>query len=233
QDILNQVTKKRVRSNGERHECDYTQATQGCHHDPMSMYLKGSKRLVIGPGKRWESQLRSHGISAGDIFLFYGWFRRVAPTGGRWNYVRNAQDVHLIWSWMIVGSALRLDTQEDISTALAAFPGLDAHPHLTNGWDAPNGVYVSQEHALLPFFQRGCLTDLKCYQGRSKWRLPACFNQPQAFSHLNSFSPSGGEVIVRYRGYGQEFVLDLDKVAAVGDREGILAFVHEIRNLGD
>lgn len=232
QSILNQVTEKRVFSNDKRHDCDYAQAEQGCHHDPM--YLKESNRLVLGQTERSESHLRNQGVTAGDVFLFYGWFRRVARTGGRWNYVDGAPDVHLIWSWMTVGSACKLDTQEDIISALADCPDLSAHPHLAADWNVlPNSVYVSGEYARLPFSESGCLTDLKSYEGRSKWRLPACFNQPQAFSHLKSFSLSGGEVIVRYRGYGQEFVLDLDKVAEVRDRNEILEFVHKIRTLRD
>jgi len=229
QDILNQTTNRRIHSNGKRHACDYSAADQGCHHDPM--YLKESNQLVLGQTEQSESHLRNQGVSASDVFLFYGWFRRVAPTGGCWNYVHDAPDVHLIWSWMTVGSALRLDTQEDINAALAAFPGLNVHAHLATDWDQlPNSVYISEEHGLLRFSRSGCLTDLRHHEGRSKWRLPACFNQPRAFSYLKSFSLSGADVIVRYRGRGQEFVLDLDKVTSVGDRERILEFIEDIRN---
>jgi len=228
QDILNQVTKKRVRSNGKRYDCDYAQAAQGCHHDPL--YMKEPNRLVLGQTEQSESHLRNQGVSAGDVFLFYGWFRKVSRTTDRWNYVLDAQDIHLIWSWMTVGCALKLDTQKDIEAARAAFPDLNTHPHLATDWDAlPNSVYVSGECAFPPFSETRCLTDLKRYEGRAKWRLPGCFNQPQAFSYLKSFNLSDREVIIRYRGYGQEFVLDLDKVSSASDRKEINDFIDKIR----
>jgi len=228
QHVLNQVTNEKMHYNKRTHGCNYVQPEQGCHHDPM--YLTQSNRLTLGQTGGAESLLRNQGVAEGDIFLFYGWFKRIALTGGRWSYLHEARDVHLIWSYMIVGAALNLDTQEDIAAALAGFPDLKLHPHLARDWDmTPNRVYVSEEHALLRFSEDRCLTDLRNYEGRSKWRLPICFTQPKAFTHLKSFSPEGDDVIVRFRGFGQEFVLDLGRVSSDADRMAILQYVNRIR----
>lgn len=227
--ILNQVTNGKIRRSKQLQDCDYAGPDQGCHHDPM--LFAESNRMVLGPGKKPEAHLRRQQTAAGDIFLFYGWFRKIARVNGRWAYVVGARDMHLIWAWMTVGSALRLDTAEQIAYALERFPELSAHPHLVGRWPPPNGVYVSREQARLPFSEGRCLTDIKDYAGRAKWRLPGCFNQPQAFTFLTSkiFSPEADEVIVRYRGYGQEFVLDLDRVRSSGEREHIMQHLNDIR----
>lgn len=229
QNILNQVTNHQIRNGGGYYECDYTQAVQGCHHDPM--LIKDWPRLTLGQTQRAESHLRTQGIASDDIFLFYGWFKRVALIDGRWAYDPSAWDIHLIWAWMTVGEVLQLDNSDLITSALKKFPELKVHPHLSSGWSAtPNSIYLSKEHALLPFSNASCLTDMRNYGGRSKWRLPISLNQPQAFTHLKSFSAENNDVIVTYRGYGQEFVLDLDKVSASSDRRGIMQYIDSIRS---
>lgn len=226
--ILNQVTNRRIRS-GNRYECDYAQAVQGCHHDPM--IVLESNRLTLGQTGRAEAHLRSQGIATGDIFLFYGWFKRTELIHDHWTYDHSERDIHLIWSWMTVDEVIKLDSHDQVNSALKKFPELSVHPHLATDWLAtPNSIYLSKEYSLTLFSDIRCLTDMKNYSGRSRWRLPICFNQPQAFTHLSSFSPEHTDVIVNYRGYGQEFVLDLDKIDSNGDRQEILQYVDNIRS---
>ncbi|MDD5463257.1 MAG: hypothetical protein PHG00_16820 [Methylococcales bacterium] len=228
QNILNQVTKNKIR-NGSRYECDYAQAVQGCHHDPM--VIKETDRFSLGQTGRTESHLRNQEISSDDIFIFYGWFKRIALVDGHWMYDHNERDIHLIWSWMTVDEVIKLDSSDQVYSALKKFPELHVHPHLAPGWSSiPNSIYLSKKHSLPRFSEIRCLTDMKSYDGRSRWRLPVCFNQPQAFTYLKSFSPENNDVIMSYRGYGQEFVLDLDKVSSVGDRQKILQYIDNIRN---
>ncbi len=229
QNILNQVTKNKIH-NGSRHECNYAQAVQGCHHDPM--FIKEKNRFSLGQTSGAKSHLRKQGIKPDDIFLFYGWFKRISLIDGNWRYVKSERDLHLIWSWMTVDEVIKLDNSDQRNSALNKFPELSVHPHMAKdcSWK-PNTIYLSKEHCLPQFSNIRCLTDTKNYGGRSTWRLPMCLNQPQAFTHLKSFSPDNTDVIIRYCGYGQEFVLDLDKVSTNGDRQEILRYVDSIRSL--
>ena len=52
--------------------------------------------------------------------------------------------------------------------------------------------------------------------------------QPQAFSYLKEFTLDNDEVVVSYRGYGQEFVLNLDKVKSDKDRGLIRSYLSEL-----
>lgn len=227
--ILNQVTKNKIH-NGSLYECDYAQAMQGCHHDPM--LIKESNRLSLGQAEQAESHLRNQEIASDDIFLFYGWFKRIVLVDGRWMYDHSERDIHLIWSWMTVGEVIKLDNNNQVNSALQKFPELNVHPHLMTGWTAtPNSIYLSKEHSLPLFSDTRCLTDMENYTGRSRWRLPSCFNQPQAFTYLRSFSLEDNDVIINFRGYGQEFVLDLDKVSSHTSRQEILQYVDNIRSL--
>lgn len=226
QKILNEITNGKIRNNKATYACDYAKSKQGCHHDPM--LLQASNRLVLGQTKSSESHLRNQGIGCNDIFLFYGWFREVEQVNGTWAYKPGARDLHVIWSCMTIHSSLRLDEPDEVNIALGRFPELQHHPHLATGWSSlPNGVYLSDKHAFLPFSKERCLTDCTSYVGRSTWRLPICFNQPQAFSFLKVFQPNGNEVVISFRGYGQEFVLNLENVRSSDDRAKILAHVQE------
>jgi hypothetical protein len=227
QEILNQVTSKRIRTNGTFDGCDYAKSSQFCHHDPM--YISSLNRLALGQTGASESHLRNQRIDEGDMFLFYGWFKKIDISDGNWGYVSDTPDIHLIWSSMIILKPLRLDTPKDVQMTVERFPQLAIHPHLSPDWSSkPNSIYLSEKHSMLPFAERRCLTDLSDYDGRAKWSLPVCFNHPEAFTYLNDFRPMGDKVAVSYRGYGQEFVLDLDKVPSYEDRQGILKYVDSL-----
>jgi hypothetical protein len=58
--------------------------------------------------------------------------------------------------------------------------------------------------------------------------LPRFFDQKDAFSYLNNFTADKNDVVISYRGYGQEFVLDLDKIRSNEDKEKITAFIKKI-----
>ena len=43
---------------------------------------------MYGPGGRPQAHLARNGVGVGDIFLFFGWFRRVTEVGNHWRFVR-------------------------------------------------------------------------------------------------------------------------------------------------
>ena len=51
---------------------------------------------VFGQAGIAERHLQKEGVSEGDLFLFYGWFRQAEQVAGRYRYVQGAPDPHVI-----------------------------------------------------------------------------------------------------------------------------------------
>src|SRR5208282_2827002 len=63
---------------------------------------------AFGPSGPAETCLANNGVKVGDLFLFFGWFRRVRKQGGHYEFVPKAPDVHLLFGWLQIGSKYRL-----------------------------------------------------------------------------------------------------------------------------
>ncbi len=102
---------------------------------------------------------------------------------------------------------------------------------MQEGIKTNNSIYFSKanEYKYFDYNDKRCLTD-KNSNKRSTWRLPAFFNQPEAFTYLKekNFELDGNDVLITYSGYGQEFVLDLDKVLDQSMRVQIQDYIQKI-----
>jgi hypothetical protein len=58
---------------------------------------------AFGPGGTAQTLLERHGVGVGDLFLFFGWFRKVDIKAGHYQYVRGAPNIHLLFGWLQVG----------------------------------------------------------------------------------------------------------------------------------
>lgn len=65
-------------------------------------------RPALGQANGANAHLKRHGVGAGDLFLFFGWFREVERQQGRWRYVRHAPDIHVLFGWLEVGEVVDL-----------------------------------------------------------------------------------------------------------------------------
>lgn len=229
QKILNDLTGGRVCHNKQWKDIDYGSSKQKCHIDPAFISENGFTGIALGQVGSSEGHLRKQGVESGDLFLFYGWYKEVEKVDGIWRYKPSANDIHQMWAFMEVKNSVYLDDENQIDQALESFPFLKHHPHVRKSIEGKNRVYLSKSYQYFKFDQKRCLTDLKNYKGRATWRLPVCFYQHQAFSYLKEFTKQDHSTIVSYKGYGQEFVLDLDKVSEL-DRKSILDTVNNWRN---
>ena len=230
QEILNGLTGKSIRSQSHK-SCDYSDNIQFCHYDPLFMQEDGFEGIALGQAQNAEGHLRNQGIENGDIFLFYGWFKKVEKYNGTWRYA-DSDDIHLIWSYMEIGDSVYLDSNEQQIKAIDQYPFLLKHPHTGSQNGENNRIYLSRKYNYFSFDRKRCLTDTINYQGRSTWRLPLFFHQPDAFSFLKEFVIDGDSTVVSFRGYGQEFVLNLDKVKLDSDKTSITNYIDSIINLG-
>jgi hypothetical protein len=225
QKILNDLTGKKIFS-GKKRSCDYESVKFKCHLDPMIVENFRFEGIAFGQEGRAASHLLRQGVREEDIFLFYGWFREVEKKNGKWRYKKVSLDLHVIWGLMKVEEKIVLN-EENVKKICVKYPFLKKHPHIEVKRKYPNILFLSKENwKKFRSQEEVVLTDTKNYRGRSFWRLPKYFNQPQAFSYLKleKFAIDGSEVVIETPGRGQEFVLNLGKVREV-DRGGILNFV--------
>ena len=184
-------------------------------------------RPLFGQAGAARTHLMRAMIGSGDIFLFFGWFREVKPQDGRYRFVKDAPDRHVIFGWLQVDTVLSV--RHDASEA----PGWSRyHPHFHETWPKDkknNTIYVSQRRLELggtrtnlagggtfkKYHRDLCLTVPGCT--RSWWRLPKWFFPGQERSplsyhrNIDRWSCSGDCVILQSVAIGQEFVLDTDE----------------------
>ena len=226
QKILNDLTRNRIKLKGKTKYCDYKKEKFKCHLDPMEVRESQFHGIAFGQTGGMASHLIKSGINKGDIFLFFSWFKKIEKVKKAWQYKKSFPDIHAVWMIMEVGEIIRIEP-ERIKDILNIFPFLKKHPHIKIKNKSPNAIFLSRRWKKLKFQESLILTDLLDYKGRSYWRLPKYFKQPQAFSFLKDFTLDDQDVLIKSPGRGQEFVLDIEKVKPP-EKEQILGFIYSL-----
>lgn len=184
--------------------------TNKCHLDPdLRFNIKENSRdwkACLGQSHAAASHLRSQGVGVGDIFLFFGWFKRTEyDKNGKLRYVRKAPDIHAIFGYLQVGEvASTVDEQAKYYW----------HPHANEKLyiNDLNFIYASADRLLESEFSGAgvfrfddnlCLT--KKGYSRSRWELPECLASAQMTYHNPS---SKKKDYFQSAMIGQEFVFD-------------------------
>lgn len=185
---------------------------------PAMRPRKPGWRPVFGQTGASQSHLANQGVGPGDLFLYFGLFRKVDDQG---RFVPSSLTRHILWGWMQVGEVLPVDEhREQLGWA-------DGHPHLNFIGDPRNTMYVASNRLDLPgagdlpsagvwpeFDPARQLTapDAQC----STWRLPTWFNPEGRRSTLSfhgkpeAWTACDSGVLLQSVGRGQEFVLDAE-----------------------
>lgn len=113
-------------------------ASSPAHLDPDlragAMPRQAGWQPLFGQDSAAQTHLERHGVGPGDIFLFFGWFRKVREVHDHWSYVPNAPDLHVLFGWLEVAEAVR------IADGWKAMPRWAAgHPHF-HGHSAKNNT---------------------------------------------------------------------------------------------
>jgi hypothetical protein len=186
-----------------------------------------------------QRHLERCGISNGDIFLFFGWFRQTEIVGGSYRYVRNAPDIHVIFGWLQVGEIVKIDHDKPNNLVWAKY-----QPNFQEGDRNYNTLYIASKKLEINGIQttfngadvfkklhpKLCLTA----EGntRSVWRLTGWFSpsgtrRPLSYhSNMNRWATDGKYAVLRTVARGQEFVLD------VADYPEAISWIREIISLG-
>lgn len=176
-------------------------------------------RPIFGQVGVAQSVLAREGVGPGDLFLFFGWFRRATASGGRLRPVPGAPDLHVIWGWLQVDAVVPVGGVEHPTW-------MSYHPHIASPRGRGNTVYVARENVTLD----GADLDLPgagvfdCYDerlrltkkgsSRSTWDLPSWFapggSRPALGYHSDPgrWHVDGDRVELQSAARGQEFVLD-------------------------
>lgn len=190
---------------------------------PARLRLRGW-RPALGQTGSSQSHLARCGVGAGDVFLFFGWFREAELRNGRWSYARGARDLHVLFGWLEVCDVLPIVTERDM--ALSQYPWIANHPHVASpDWYCSelNTLYVASEKSrfsstsdfgagrFATFKPNLQLTKPNCT--RSVWSLPDWFlpnGRTPITYHPNpsKWALDGSHVTLQSAAKGQEFVID-------------------------
>jgi len=81
--------------------------TDLCHLDPDlirgDLVRKRGWLPMFGQGNAAAAHLLNHGVREGDLFLFFGWFRKIEEEKERNKFDPAQPNVHVIFGWLQIG----------------------------------------------------------------------------------------------------------------------------------
>ena len=196
------------------------------HLDPdldAGAYPRGPGwRGLLGQVDIAQRHLEKEGVTAGDLFLFFGLYQPVEASPAGWRFVRGSRRLHVLWGWLQIGEVCKVDRIKYD----ARFRWARYHAHFLGGYDETNTVHVASENLDLgdslsaPGFGvsrrfDGRLVLTEPGKGVSEWRLPRWFypdgNKTPLSYHgdLARWKYDRDYAYLQSVGRGQEFVLDL------------------------
>ena len=168
---------------------------------------------AFGQANAAQSHLENRGVSRGDLFLFFGWFRHTEEADERLRFCGDANGFHAIFGYLQIGDILCASGAAQLPT------WLNGHPHADEAAmkRKTNTIYVSTEklsfHQRYPgagvfeFDDRKMLTQKG--ELRSRWNLdPEIFRNVNISYHSESSWKDG---YFQSAGRGQEFVVHADE----------------------
>lgn len=211
-DIMKQVRPK-IKMDG-----NFVELTPGtrCHLDPdleRGVYPRHDEwRPVFGQVNQAQRHLENQGVGIGDIFLFFGLFRRVIIADGRCQFDKNSLPVHLIFGYLQISEIIKTKGNPDI-------PGwLMYHPHLqTDSAERDtNTLYIASERlslddslsggGMLKYSDGNVLT--KTGMCASRWDPPDFFRDVKISYHGEDSKYGWKDGYFQSALKGQEFVIE-------------------------
>ncbi|MBQ6194803.1 MAG: hypothetical protein IJM78_00040 [Prevotella sp.] len=185
-----------------------------CHLDP------DLRECSIARGTGWKqafgqtgsslTELRDYGVSVGDLFLFFGWFRETEYKDGGLRYKFRARDLHVIYGYMQIGDII--DKYMDIPDWLKYHPHANYRNYKTAWEKRQNAIYLPSEHlsfapnlpgaGTFKYDKRYVLT--KSGFSRSRWEFPKNMEGIPISHNPNGWKQNYFQSAAR----GQEFVIE-------------------------
>lgn len=124
------------------------------HVDPD--ILKGalprtpSWRPAFGQTGAAAAHLANQGVEIGDIFLFFGLFRRVSLGSETLRFVKDSPPTHAIFGWLQIGEIVPCGTRLERKRAARSWP---EHPHVLADRGPASVLYVAADRLDLKYSQ--------------------------------------------------------------------------------
>ncbi|WP_317929441.1 hypothetical protein [Halioxenophilus sp. WMMB6] len=204
-------------------------ARQGAHLDPDLSHqtLKRSTgwRPVLGQHGAAQAHLRNQGVGRGDLFLFFGLFRAVKKSAGRYQWDTASPAHHRLWGWLQVGEILK---PEASPCAIPAW--LRYHPHCQSRSLLNNTLYLAADRLQLSKKEGGipaaglfpsAMEELQLTAPNApspshwqllRWLLPGKSRTPLSYHHrADRWQQEQSHCLLKAAARGQEFVLQANE----------------------
>lgn len=181
-----------------------------CHLDPdlrknIRTDVPEGWKPMFGQCDGAETHLENNNVGVGDVFLFFGWFKKAEEKNGKLSYKKGEKDFHALYGFLQIGEIVR---GEGVSM-------FRWHPH-SRYIGSNNTLYVASEKLIINGDDTGLpgagtfifsdeLVLTMPGMPKSRWKLPEFFKEVRISHHSpESFKPEGYFQSVRI---GQEFVV--------------------------
>ena len=196
-----------------KHKTTLNERSQ-CHLDPdlratTLLRTKGWKPAFGQTGSSL-TELRDNRVKEGDLFLFFGWFKKTEYHNGQLRYIPKSPNLHVIYGYMQIGNIV--DSVSQIPEWLKYHP----HANLDNYKEAwgkkQNAIYLPSERLSFAselsgsgiFTYRQELVLTKKGYSRSRWEFPTSMHGTPLSHNPNGWKSDYFQSAAR----GQEFIMD-------------------------
>ena len=185
-----------------------------CHLDPdlRANTLLRTKEWKPAFGQTGSSltELRDNGVKEGDLFLFFGWFKKTEYHNEQLRYIPKSPNLHVIYGYMQIGN---------IVDSVCQIPEwLKYHPHVNlnnykEAWEKKqNSIYLPSERLSFAsglsgsgiFTFRDELVLTKSGYSRSRWEFPISMHGTPISHNPNGWKSDYFQSAAR----GQEFIME-------------------------
>jgi len=183
-------------------------------------------RPLFGQTGAAQGHLFKNGVQAGDLFLFFGLFRRTTFSNGEYTWLKGSPLIHVIWGWLQIGEILPVDKHKGLRHDWAMY-----HPHFHRGIEHNNVLYVSSPHlnlssahpegtcgaGIFPNFSARRQLTAPYAVSPSLWKLPEWFvprtgRRPLTYNaDPRRWRERDNRTELKVASRGQEFILDCDE----------------------
>lgn len=188
-----------------------------CHLDPDLIYDVFARekgwRGIFGQIDRAQSHLTNQKVQEGDLFLFFGWFRKTIIKDGKLKFDPSDKfGRHIIYGYLQVDEIIQADDQRKLKR------WMEYHPHALESrlCRNKNTLYIAKKELSfitdLPGFGTFKYSDHRVLtkageHNRSYWNLPKEFSELEISCHKKS---DWTDAYFKSNARGQEFVFQED-----------------------
>jgi len=210
-DLMRQLNINKI--NLENRKLDLNKNTT-CHLDPdiRTNSLKHSEKWkgIFGQMGSAQTHLDNQNVKEGDLFLFFGWFRKTIHCKDKLIFdCTDKHGKHIIFGYLEIDQKLTVNNRKDLKQWMLY------HSHANRSKIGQNGntIYISKEKMSFSSQNKGygifnyndSLVLTKSGETRSKWNLPSFFKSKRISYHTNK---NWRDNYFQSAGRGQEFVIE-------------------------